>query len=565
MARAGEKVRDLEAHQPAADDHGGALRHRDASLEHVHGHERALVRKAQRQRLCAVGDDELVKLLGRERLGRERRVEAHLDAQAFDLLALGARGSGHLGLARRHARCHELSAQAIGGLEYHRLVSPQLKRLGGDEACHARADHGDALGSRGGDERPVGLVPECGVAQARDGLEVLHVRKAVQAALVAAHAVDDVVDAALARLGHEVRVGELGTAHDHEVDLVLREDVLGELRGVDAPDADGGHAGLAADAGGVVDVEGGRQVDRRDLVGVGGRDDVAARDVEHVHSGLGCPAAELDGVLDGHAALEEVVVRVDAHEQGHVVTDGRADGADAGQREAGAVLQAAAVLVRAVVDAAGEEGVRQVVVRAVELHAVVASLAGAAGGLAEAGHDLVDLLMGDGRQREARGKRQVGGDEHLRGAVHANGDRALPELHARRAARSVNGIDETAVPLDVAVLGEGDEHARGARRVHARDLDDVEGTSGLGACHVIVDEPLRDEAVLAEARPHGGHDDAVLELEAANLERAEQVVEHRILLSRPAAPAYGRIVPPVAADAPRPRSTGRRKSAKGHL
>ena len=519
-----QRIGDLQAHQTAA-DHDDALARDRLALEHVVRDVYVLAGKAHGDGGGTVGDDHAVEVLAGDGLGRERGVQTHLDAGALGLLAHELGGDLHLVLAGGLAGGHELPAQVVARLKHHGLVATCHEGLGGHEAGHAATHDGDALGLVGGLDLPVKLVAHERVAQAGDVLEVARVGKAVQAALVAAHAIHDAVRLALARLVAELGVGELGAAHDHEVNLVVLEDLLGELGRVDAADADGGHAGLAADARGVVYIEAGLEVDRRHLERVGGSDDVAARDVEHVDAGLAGHLAELDGVLDGHAVLEAVVERADAHEQGHVLGDVLADGADAGERELGAVLQGAAPLVVSVVQAGGEEGVRQVVVGAVELDAVVARLDAARGGLAVAVDDLVDLLDGDAGDLEAVDAHGLG-HEDLRFGVHGDGDGALPQLDAGAPALAVDGVGEAAVPLDEAVFGDGEEAVGGAGRVDRGDFHDGEAHAAGGADAVVLNELVGDLALMAHARAHGGHHHAVAHGERLDGEGLEELGEH---------------------------------------
>ena len=420
---------------------------------------------------------------------------------------------------------HELTAQVVARLEHHCLVAACHEGLGGHEAGYAAAHDGDALGLVGGLDLPVKLVAYQRVAQAGDVRKVAQVGKAVQTALVASHAIHDAVRLALARLVAELGVGELRATHDHEVDLVVLEDLLGELGRVDAADSDGDHAGFASDARGVVDVEAGLEVDRRYLERVGGGDDVATRDVEHVDAGLAGHLAERDGVLDGHTVFKAVVERADAHEQGHVLGDVLANRADAGERELGAVLQAAAPLVVAVVEARGEEGVRQVVVGAVELDAVVARFDAARCGLAVAVDDLVDLLDGDAGDGEAVDGHLVG-DQDLRLGIHGDGDGSLPQLDSGASALAMDGVGEAAVSLDVAVLGDGQEAVGGAGHMDGGDLHDREAHAARRADAMVLDELVGDLALMAHARAHGGHHHAVAHGERLDGEGLKELGEH---------------------------------------
>ena len=465
-----QRIGDLQTHQSAA-NHDDALALDRFAFEHGVGDVDVGAGESQRDGGGAVGDDHAVEAFNCDGLGRERGVQTHLDAGTPRLFAHERRSDFHLAFAGCLAGGDELATQTVARLEDHGLVPAGDERLGGHQARNAAAHDGDALGLIRHLDLPVELVTDEWVAQAGDVLEVAHVGEAVQASLVAADTVDDAVGLSRARLVAELGVGELGSAHNHEVDLVLLEDLLGDLRGVDTSDADGGHAGLAADACRVVDVEARCQVDGRNLEGIRGGDDIAAGDVEHVDAGFARHLAERDRVLNAHAALEAVVMSVDAHEQGHILRDVLADRADAGEWELGAILQAASPFVAAVVEARGEEGVREVIVGAMEFDAVIARLHAARRGGAVAVDDLVDLLDGDAGDGEAVDGHLIGG-ENLGRRIHGDGDGSLPELDADAPALGVDGVGEALVALDEAVLGQRQEAVGGAGCVDRGDLDD---------------------------------------------------------------------------------------------
>lgn len=125
----------------------------------------------------------------------------------------------------------------------------------------------------------------------------------------------------------EIRVCQLGAAHDHHIHLVGFQNVLGLLWVVDAAHADGQHSGTLADAGSIVHVEAPGQIQRWHLVLTGGGDDVATGNIQHIHTGILCPVAEGDGILYSQTGLAKAIVLcVDAHEQRHPLRHSGVDG-----------------------------------------------------------------------------------------------------------------------------------------------------------------------------------------------------------------------------------------------
>ena len=168
---------------------------------------------------------------------------------------------------------------------------------------------------------------------------------------------------------------------------------------------------------------------------------------------------------------------------------------------------------------------RQVVVGAVELDAVVARLDAARGGLSIAVDDLVDLLDGDAGDLKAVDAHGLG-HEDLRFGVHGDGDGALPQLDAGAPALAVDGVGEAAVPLDEAVFGDGEEAVGGAGRVDRGDFHDGEAHAAGGADAVVLNELVGDLALMAHARAHGGHHHAVAHGERLDGEGLEELGEH---------------------------------------
>ena len=313
-------------------------------------------------------------------------------------------------------------------------------------------------------------------------------------------------------------VGNLAAADADEVDLALGYQLVGELGGVDAADAHDGDADLGLYLGDVVHVEAGLQQVGRDLVDGGEAHGVAAGEVDDVDAQLGGAVDEVDYLLLGHVLLHELVDGVAAHEDGHAVGDVRADFLNAVPGEAAAVLEIAAVLVGAVVGAGAEHLVGQVAVAAVELDGVEAGVGGALGGGAELLLNLLQALdaQGVGRLELVALVEEVLGREA-----------AVPELDGHLAADGVDGVGELAELLDVLVGVEAHVHIGVGFRTDGGDLEDVQGAAGLGLRDVVGYHVLAYLVLVADhLGVHAGEDNAVLELEAANLHGAKQCVKH---------------------------------------
>ena len=104
---------------------------------------------------------------------------------------------------------------------------------------------------------------------------------------------------------------------------------------------------------------------------------------------------ELHRVIDGRAALDQFVA-AQPHTESEPVADHLAHGGHDVGEQAGAVLDAAAVLVGALVGGLAEEATHDRRVRALQLDAVEPPLGAVLGDQCIAGHDLLDVGDGDG-------------------------------------------------------------------------------------------------------------------------------------------------------------------------
>ena len=356
----------------------------------------------------------------------------------------------------------------------------------------------------------------------------IQIGKPIQTALVAAHAAVDVLYAAFLALVAEIRVCQLGTTHDHHIHLAGFQNVLGLLGVVDAAHADGQYPGALADAGGVVHIEATGQIQRRHLVLAGSGDDVAAGNIQHIHTGLLGPIAEGDGILHGQTGLAEAIVLcVDAHEQRHPFRHGGTNGANARQRETGAVLQAAAVLVGAVVQAIRQGGMGQIVVGTVELDAVEPGSHRTSSGLAVAVHHLSDHFFADAGNSKARGQLGIAGKQDHSRLVHTHGQTALPQLDARLAALGMDGVGQLLQLGDVLVLCDGEEHLGCAEGVDGRYLHDIQSAAAPYASDMVCNVLFVYKTILGKTGAHGRHDDAVAQRHILDGNGREQLVEHK--------------------------------------
>ena len=261
-------------------------------------------------------------------------------------------------------------------------------------------------------------------------------------------------------------------------------------------------------------------------------EDVAGRDVEPVHARLDEPVAHLDRLLEGRALLAPgkerlaVVDGADLELEVEVVADLLPDRAHDFEREARAVLERPAVLVRSVVDRGREELGDEVAVAAVHLDPVQLGLAGAAGGLGEAVDDLVDLRLRHPLALEAVDRvGPVGRGEAL--VVEDARDVSLPpregeldDVLRARVAHALSQLEVERHPLvrvEVRVV----RHDRSAW-VHRGVRGDDRPDSPAGELDVPVDPRLRAGAVVVVEAPGDARaEEPVFHLEVAKAKRLE--------------------------------------------
>jgi hypothetical protein len=264
--------------------------------------------------------------------------------------------------------------------------------------------------------------------------------------------------------------------------------------------------------------------------GIAALDGGAAGDVDHVDAGLLEAAGHVDHVVEGEAAVR-VLITGDAHVDDEVLAAALADLGDDLQQEAHARVQAAAVLVGALVVLGREEAAEHAVgVRRVDLDAVDTGLLHAHGRIAKLAGELVDLVDGDGTRRLAGiGRAHEGRGYEARRAGHV-------ERHVRGMEQLRHDLGAILVDGGGQLLPAGDEgvviaaHVAGQVGVgglHGHDLGNDEAHAALGARRVMVDESVGHVAVIGKVGGHGRHEHAVLDLLCADLDGAEQ---HRVSL-----------------------------------
>ena len=303
----------------------------------------------------------------------------------------------------------------------------------------ARHEHATALASRS-NLKALELTPDERVhgAAARGGLCALgHAGKAAQA-------VDDLVLAALAHLARQLGVGQELACHVDDIGLARGDDLF-HLRGVvDAADRRHGDAHAALDLGCKVHVgavlfeHGGVRVAKAALIGAGAH-------MQKIDFAL-----ELVG--DGRA-LQHIVAALEELRAAHAELDGeplphrRAHRVEHARGKTAAVLERAAVLVRAMVEVRRKELVDEPAVPTVDHDHAKARALGKARHMAVGRHDLVDLFMRKlahlNAVRTHRGARPPLAHlvlarlvRHVRARIHTR----MRELKARHRAVARDGI-----------------------------------------------------------------------------------------------------------------------------
>ena len=241
-------------------------------------------------------------------------------------------------------------------------------------------------------------------------------------------------------------------------------------------------------------------------------------------------ARDLEQVLPAQAARHEVVAAV-ADADDELGPDGVADGPQHLADEAAAVLEAPAVLVRALVGQGREEVLEEVAAVEGDVTAVVAALLEPHGGGGPGVDHLADLaLRHDVRPLAVPLLAGVRGRPE--GHPRVPGVPAAAAVRDLREAERAVAVDRLAHPLELGddavvpvvhlapVVDRGGVDAGRAEHHH-------DAAAALGLLLVVADVAVGDPALLAERRAVGRGHDAVLRLAAPDLHRAEQPSELR--------------------------------------
>ena len=366
-----------------------------------------------------------------------------------------------------------------------------------------------ACAARRGRAREVQLAAGDGIDRAPDRRPAVVVGDAG----VAADAADQLVQAARAGFRRQVRVGDQRAGHAHRVGAAVGEQAIGcdridDARGGDAGERAGERPGVLGDH---VLGDGRRRHDP-DRAEVGRR--VADRERDVVD------ALGREQVADPRDAL-----RV-----------GRQPDADAEARDRlahrpdhrGEEPRPVAPGVVAAVERRVEELLDQVAVRGGDLDPVEAALGGQLGGARMPGDDLVDLAARERARLDAEARarhRRRGERRRARGGAHLLAA-AVQELHEQARPVRLHGLGDT--PVARGDLGqEAAERVRREQpgRVHRCRLEHDQAGAAARAGLVVGDEVVGRQVVVDERRLVRRRDDPVLQLDRAERERAEQMLE----------------------------------------
>ena len=318
-----------------------------------------------------------------------------LHAGAGDLVGEVAQGLVELLLAR-HLLGHVELAADLGRavVEVHLVAALGQHRRGGQPG-RAGADHGDALLLLRGGIDQFGLVACARIHQAGGGLQLEGV---IEAGLVAADAGVDLVRAVLRGLVDELGIGQQRTRHADHVGLAGGEDLLRDLRIVDA--IGGAERDLDLLLHPLGDPGEGTARHR-------GRDGRHARlmpadaGVDDRRAGAFDRLGELHDFFPALAVGDQIEHRQPVDDD-EVLADGLAHPGDDLHRQPHAILPAAAPFILALVDVRDQELVDEIALGAHHLDAVVAGFTGQLG----AAHVGLDLAFHAAAAEGARADRR---------------------------------------------------------------------------------------------------------------------------------------------------------------
>ena len=390
-----------------------------------------------------------------------RRIQMHLNPRSFYLRRHGKHGRLHFLFAGRFPCQQELSAKMIAAFINHRPGAAFLqykRRLhpGNSAACDKHL-----LRLFTGNRRHLRFQSYRRISQAGD-VGHIQIGKTVIAALITAYTGYDVLSSSCLCLVAEFRIRQLSPADNHHIHLVFFQNLLRQLRRIDSADANCQHAGFFPDICRIINIEAAGQIKGRHLIFQSRRYYISSGNIQDIHACFLCPFTELRHFFYCQPVFKVIIMRIYSHENRHVRRDRTADGTDGFQRETRPVFQGSAVFVRPMVDSARQEGMGQIVMRAVELHAVKARFCSPCRRFAKTVRYVMDLFHADTGQCKLRRHRHVRGHIHHCGRIKAYGNTSLPKLDPRLAPRFMDGIRQLLQPRNILILCNGKELLGGA-------------------------------------------------------------------------------------------------------
>ncbi len=379
-----------------------------------------------------------------------------------------------------------------------------------------------------------------------DGAADTALREAAEAALVAADAWPDLVRPAFQRLANDVRVGDVGASHADHVRVAAGDGRVHVLQGPEPAGDEGRHLAFR-DAGD-------RHAHGQLVAGVlmHAADDLVAvlraamRHVDVVEDAFLEDAGDDLPVLV-HVQAAREVVRADAGAHDEARPDHLPHRVQDFEVEPHAVLEAAAILVGALVGGLADELLDQEIVGAMHLDPVEAAFHRPAPRLCEGVDHLGDLVLRH-RMRGHAGQRV---DEDFRRRPGLRPRRTLIEAHMvdlREHAHAVrlHRLHELLVARDDAVVP--GIHGHGAGLVDARRLDQRQAHAAPRPRLVIGDQVVRQVAAPQVGAVRGAQH-TVLDFHPVDHERTEHVFQrHGRSPVRLPTPIMGRGDSPVKRD-----------------
>ena len=411
------------------------------------------------------------------------------------------------------------------------METPLLEDHGGREPCRAAADHGDgapraiALGAG-----ELTLAPGGRVDRTFDVPMVEDLVEAHQAADALADHLGPTPPGLVAPGG----IGQMAAGNSHQVAAPLPQDRLRDLGLLDIGYGDDRNPDVLLDRRGHVFLPPlfvGTGLDTGQG-GLGRGFGDAATDVEEIDAGLFQCHGDPAGGGEVIALVPQKLLGGEAHPEGEIPATGPAHTGEDLQQKPQAVLQAAAIVIVAAVEIGREEGIDQVPMGAVQFDPIGTRHLGDPRPGDESGLNALDLRHGQGPGRQAG---EGMGDRRGGHGLLAEQELALPpgmmELKEHPGAVLVHRIHQPFETLEVGGAARGELVGfAGPRAIedtaHAAD-DEAHPPLGPGLVKgdgVVVDTPARR----GEVGAHGGHRHAVLDLQASDRDRAEQVGVHRL-------------------------------------